>query len=76
MTWKDDSGWQILEHHDNGSPQFLELRAITMAFQQFPHTPLNIVTDSAYVADITQRLDQALLEEMDNAALFQQLKCL
>lgn len=40
----------------------------------FPHTPLNVVTDSAYVADITQRLDQALPEEIDNAKLFDLLK--
>lgn len=44
-----------------------------MAFQLFPHTALNIVTDSACVADTTQRLEQALLKEIDNAPLFELL---
>lgn len=47
-----------------------------MAFQRFPPAPLNIVTDSAYVADVTQRSDQALLEEVDNVQLFGLLKTL
>lgn len=45
-----------------------------MAFQWFPNIPLNTVTDSAYVADITQKLDQALLKEIDNATLLKLLK--
>lgn len=64
MTWKDDDGWHTLEGHNNGSSQLLELPAVTMALQHFSHDPLSIVTDSAYVADITQRLDQALLMEV------------
>lgn len=64
MAWKDDNGWQTLEGHNNESPQLLELSAVTTAFQVFPHTSLNIMTDSAYVADITQRLDQASLKEI------------
>lgn len=47
-----------------------------MAFQHIPHVPLNIVTDSAYVAAITQRLDQALLKETTNAALSDFIKTL
>lgn len=74
MTRKDDNDWRTLESHNSGSPQLLELHAIAMAFQCLPHVPLNIVTDYAYVADITQRLDQALLKEIDNAALFELLK--
>ncbi|NWX58464.1 POK19 protein, partial [Promerops cafer] len=76
VTWNDDNGWQTLEGHHSGSPQLLKLCAVAMAFQHFPHVPLIIVTDSAYVADITQRLDQALLKEIDNAALFELLKTL
>lgn len=45
-----------------------------MAFQCFPDTPLNIVTVSACVADITQRLDRALLKEIDSAQLFSIIK--
>lgn len=76
VTWKNDNSWQTLEGHNSGSPQLLELRAIIMVFQHFPHVSLNIVTDSAYVADIAQRLNQALLKEIDNAALFELLKTL
>ncbi|KAL2293940.1 hypothetical protein Nmel_007641 [Mimus melanotis] len=56
------------------SPQVVELRAVVMAFQHFPDTPLNIVIDSAYIVDLTQRLDLALLNKMDNAQLFSILK--
>ncbi|KAL2299788.1 hypothetical protein Nmel_012637, partial [Mimus melanotis] len=54
---KRGSDWQTIEGYESRSPQMVELRAVTMAFQHFPHTPLNVVTDSAYVANITQRLD-------------------
>ena len=47
-----------------------------MAFQRFSQEPLNLVTDSAYVADITQRLDCSLLKEVNNAALFSLLRTL
>lgn len=60
----------MLEGCESRSPQLVELYAVAMAFQHFPHTPLNVVAGSAYVADITQRLDQALLREIDNAPLF------
>ncbi|XP_053860544.1 uncharacterized protein LOC128822762 [Vidua macroura] len=50
--------------------------AVAMAFQRFSQMPLNLVTDSAYVADITQRLDCSLLKEVNNAVLFQLLRAL
>ncbi|NXB61813.1 POK19 protein, partial [Struthidea cinerea] len=74
VTWTDESGWQMLKGHESGSAQLVELRAAAMAFQHFPHVPLNLVTDSAYVADLTQRLDCSLLKEVNNAALFSLLK--
>ncbi|KAL2310933.1 hypothetical protein Nmel_002617, partial [Mimus melanotis] len=49
VTWKDESGWQMLESHETGSAQIIELKAVTMAFQRFSQVPLNLVTDSAYV---------------------------
>ncbi|NXE43826.1 POK11 protein, partial [Ptilorrhoa leucosticta] len=76
VTWKDESGWQMLEGQESGSAQLVELRAVAMAFQCFPHEPLNPVTDSAYVADITRHLDCSLLKEINNAALFSLLKTL
>lgn len=60
VTWEDESGWQGLEGHETGSAQIIELKAVTMAFQRFSLVPLNLVTDSAYAADITQHLDCSL----------------
>ncbi|NXB12667.1 POK11 protein, partial [Cnemophilus loriae] len=74
VTWRDDSGWQVLEGHESGSAQLVELRAMTMAFQRFSHVSLNLVTDSAYVADIAQHLDCSLLNEVNNVTLFSLLK--
>ncbi|NXA95697.1 POK11 protein, partial [Melanocharis versteri] len=76
VTWRDESGWQVLEGHQSGSAQLVELRAVTTAFQRLSHVPLNLVTDSAYVAGITQCLDCSLLKEVNNAALFSLLKAL
>ncbi|NXM90943.1 POK8 protein, partial [Oenanthe oenanthe] len=76
VTWEDESGWQSLQGHETGSAQIIELKAVTMAFQQFSQVPLNLVTDSAYVADITQCLDWSLLNVVDHAILFRLLKAL
>lgn len=76
VTWKDESGWQVLEGHVSASAQLVELKAVAMAFQRFSQVPLNLVTDSAYVADITKRLDCSLLKEVNNAVLFQLLRAL
>lgn len=57
VTWKEESEWHTLEGYESRSPQLVELWAVAMVFQHFPHVPLNVVTNSAYVADITQRLD-------------------
>ncbi|NXU16680.1 POK8 protein, partial [Pardalotus punctatus] len=76
VTWWDESGWQVLEGLELGSAQLVELRAVTMAFQHYSHVSLNLVTDSAYVADIAQLLDCSLLREVNNAILFLLLKAL
>ncbi|XP_017592968.1 PREDICTED: endogenous retrovirus group K member 6 Pol protein-like [Corvus brachyrhynchos] len=76
VTWKEGSEWQVLEGHESGSAQLVELRAVTMVFQQFSQVLLNLVTDSAYVADTTQHLDCSLLKEVNNAALFSLLRAL
>lgn len=76
VTWKEECEWQTLEECESGSPPLLDLRAVVWHSIVFPHTPLHVVTDSAYVADSTQRLDQALLKEIDNAPLFNLIKTL
>ncbi|KGL95199.1 hypothetical protein N301_09922, partial [Charadrius vociferus] len=58
-----------------GSPQIVELRAMAMAFQHFTG-PVNIVTDSAYVAGLVQRLDKVVLRHVIQEKLFGVLKLL
>ncbi|NXD88512.1 POK7 protein, partial [Halcyon senegalensis] len=76
VTWRDGSEWQVLEGHEDGSAQLVELRAAVMAFERFSQEPFNLVTDSAYVADIAQRLGYSVLKEVSNPALFHLLQTL
>ncbi|RMC21814.1 hypothetical protein DUI87_02683 [Hirundo rustica rustica] len=76
VTWQDGSEWQVLESHEDGSAQLVELRAAVMAFEKFSQEPFNLITDSAYVADIAQRLSCSVLKEVSNPALFDLLKAL
>ncbi|OWK60889.1 putative Pol polyprotein [Lonchura striata] len=76
VTWKDGSEWQVLKAPQEGSAQLVELRAAVMAFERFSQEPFNLVTDSAYVADIAQRLGHSVLKEVSNPALFHLLKTL
>ncbi|RMC22078.1 hypothetical protein DUI87_02950 [Hirundo rustica rustica] len=63
VTWQDGSEWQVLEGHEDGSAQLVELKAAVMAFEKFSQEPFNLITDSAYVADIAQRLSCSVLKE-------------
>ncbi|RMC12182.1 hypothetical protein DUI87_11318 [Hirundo rustica rustica] len=76
VTWQDGSEWQVLEGHEDGSAQLVELKAAVMAFEKFSQEPFNLITDSAYVADIAQRLSCSVLKEVSNPALFDLLKAL
>ncbi|RMC20646.1 hypothetical protein DUI87_01498 [Hirundo rustica rustica] len=76
VTWQDGSEWQVLESHEDGSAQLVELKAAVMAFETFSQEPFNLITDSAYVADIAQRLSCSVLKEVSNPALFHLLKAL
>ncbi|TRZ06629.1 hypothetical protein HGM15179_020478 [Zosterops borbonicus] len=76
VTWKDGSKWKVLEGHEDGSVQLVELRAAVMAFQKFSQQPFNLIMDSACVADIAQQLGHSVLKEVINAALFHLLKTL
>ncbi|NXK43474.1 POK19 protein, partial [Piprites chloris] len=51
VTWYDGHRWQHIVELQDGSPQVVELCAVTMAFQHFS-CPLNLITDSAYLADL------------------------
>uniref|UniRef100_A0A8C3QNE1 Uncharacterized protein n=1 Tax=Cyanoderma ruficeps TaxID=181631 RepID=A0A8C3QNE1_9PASS len=76
VTWKDGSEWKVLKGHQDGSAQLVELRAAVMAFQEFSQKPFNLITDSAYVADIAQRLGHSVLKEVSNPVLFHLLETL
>ncbi|TRZ15490.1 hypothetical protein HGM15179_011601 [Zosterops borbonicus] len=52
--------------------EIAELDAVVRAFERFPE-PLNIVTDSAYVAGVVSRAENAILQEVSNFTLFQLL---
>ncbi|RMB95073.1 hypothetical protein DUI87_28444 [Hirundo rustica rustica] len=74
MTWKDPQTqqWEADVAEVEGSPQVAELAAVVRAFERFPK-PFNLVTDSAYVAGVVSRADQAILQEVSNTALFELL---
>ncbi|RMC20892.1 hypothetical protein DUI87_01745 [Hirundo rustica rustica] len=76
VTWQDGSEWQVLEGHEDGSAQLVELKAAVMAFEKFSQEPFNLITDSAYVAYIAQQLGCSVLKEVSNPALFDLLKAL
>ncbi|XP_066194281.1 uncharacterized protein [Sylvia atricapilla] len=54
MTWKDPrtQKWESDVRVVEGSPQIAELAAVVRAFEKFKDQPLNLVTDSAYVAGV------------------------
>ncbi|RMC16672.1 hypothetical protein DUI87_06611 [Hirundo rustica rustica] len=74
MTWKDPQTqqWEADIAEVEGSPQVAELAAVVRAFEKFPE-PFNLVTDSAYVAGVVSRAEQAILQEVSNIALFELL---
>ncbi|RMC20034.1 hypothetical protein DUI87_00880 [Hirundo rustica rustica] len=71
LTWKDPQTqqWEADVAEVEGSPQVAELAAVVRAFERFPE-PFNLVTDSAYVAGVVSRAEQANLQEVSNIALY------
>ncbi|NWU34858.1 PO113 protein, partial [Hylia prasina] len=71
MTWKDPQTqrWESDIEEIEGSPQVAEWAAVVRAFERFSE-PLNIVTDSAYVAGVVARAEQAVLQEVSNEKLY------
>uniref|UniRef100_A0A8C3KF80 RNA-directed DNA polymerase n=1 Tax=Calidris pygmaea TaxID=425635 RepID=A0A8C3KF80_9CHAR len=71
VTWKDGQRWQhqILQAQQGDSLQTLELFAVVWAFIRWRNVPLNIVTDSLYVAGIANRIEDASLRELKNQRL-------
>ncbi|XP_017594509.1 PREDICTED: endogenous retrovirus group K member 6 Pol protein-like [Corvus brachyrhynchos] len=71
MTWKDPQTqqWEAAIDYAEGSPQIAELVAVVRAFESFPE-PFNLVTDSAYVAGVVVKAENAILKEVSNEHLF------
>ncbi|KAM9165602.1 endogenous retrovirus group K member 11 Pol protein [Pangshura tecta] len=73
LLWFADEHW----HHElvlaDGSLQVLELRAIVRAFEKWPDTPLNIVSDSLYAVGLLRRLERSFLGHVPNPVLWSAL---
>ncbi|NWS65211.1 PO113 protein, partial [Chunga burmeisteri] len=71
-TWFRDGTWNhhILKARSDDSLQTLELLAVVWTLGHFEE-PLNIVTDSLYVAGIIQRIEDAAIRKVENRRLFE-----
>ncbi|NXG43264.1 PO113 protein, partial [Psilopogon haemacephalus] len=74
VTWHDKRVWQhkLIPGTSEDSLQTLELIAVVWALQNLIE-PLNVVTDSLYVAGIIERIEDAYVKEVQNKRLFQLL---
>ncbi|NWS86529.1 PO113 protein, partial [Toxostoma redivivum] len=70
-TWKEGTQWchKILQAHPEDSLQTLELLAVVWVLSEFKG-PINVVTDSFYVAGVVQRIEDASIKEICNKRLF------
>lgn len=70
MTWRNPQTqhWEADVEFVAGSPQIAELAAVVRAFEKFSE-PINLVTDSAYVAGVVSRAEQAVLKEIGDGQL-------
>jgi len=70
LWWDDQRGqWDSDIETVPGSPQIVELNAVVRVFQKWS-TPLNIITDSAYVAGIVERAEASVLRDVSHSELF------
>ncbi|RMC16656.1 hypothetical protein DUI87_06595 [Hirundo rustica rustica] len=65
MTWRNPQTqhWEADVEFVERLPQVAELAALMRAFEKFSE-PINLVTDSAYVAGVVSRAEQALLKDI------------
>ncbi|RMC20656.1 hypothetical protein DUI87_01508 [Hirundo rustica rustica] len=77
ITWqnKNTKTWEQDVQKVEGSPQIVELAAVVRAFQLFPE-PFNLITDSAYVANVIKRIEGSVLKDVNNDKLCLWLTCL
>lgn len=57
VTWKVHSQWESRYTGPQISPQRSELAAAVVAASLFPHQPVNIITDSLYVAGVLRHME-------------------
>ncbi|NXJ58745.1 PO113 protein, partial [Spizaetus tyrannus] len=76
VVWNRDGQWQqhILKGEPTDSLQTLELLAVVWAAFRWLTMPLNIVTDSLYVAGIVRRIETAFIRDIKNLRLFELLR--
>ncbi|NXY39520.1 PO113 protein, partial [Pomatorhinus ruficollis] len=74
-TWQERGQWchQILSAEPEDSLQTLELLAVVWALSRWLQQPINIVTDSLYVAGIATRIEGAQIKDIANKRLYQLL---
>ncbi|NWH69132.1 POK8 protein, partial [Geococcyx californianus] len=74
VTWREKAQWKshILKAYPEDSLQTLELVAVVWALSVF-HQPLNIITDSFYVAGVVQWIEDAAVKQVNNRRLYELL---
>ncbi|NXT45374.1 POK19 protein, partial [Pelecanoides urinatrix] len=74
ITWHEEGIWnkKILQAEATDTLQTLELLAVVWALTNFGG-PLNIVTDSLYVAGVANRIEDAFTKDVKNQRLYQLL---
>ncbi|NXD89037.1 POK19 protein, partial [Halcyon senegalensis] len=74
ITWQEKGVWKhhILQAEAVDSLQTMELLAVVWAMVQFKE-PLNVVTDSLYVAGVVARIEDASIKEVQNQRLYELL---
>ncbi|KAF1474615.1 Endogenous retrovirus group K member 11 Pol protein, partial [Megadyptes antipodes antipodes] len=70
-VWPEAGQWhkQLLPGQEGDTLQTLELTAVIWALEHWLNLPLNVVTDSLYVAGLVPRIQDALIKEASNPLL-------
>lgn len=76
VTWEVNGQWshQIIAAEKGDSLQLLELSAVVWTFVKWINEPINVVSDSLYVAGIVYRIEGARIKEVNNPRLFELLR--
>lgn len=71
--WENGKWHVVVRKHSEGSVQLLELKAVTLAFQNFDSQEINLISDSLYVASILERIEDALIGRVSNSLIYHEL---